>query len=311
MRSPLPVVALGSRPLGVGTLRALRRVATGADVVVAYGSTTLPACAIALLGSPVPFVYRSIGDPSRWVRGEWHRRITGLQFRRAARVVALWEDARLAVTRLYDVPPEDAVVIPNARDPEEFCPASSVVRARARAELGIKAGEQRVVTVIGSLTPEKRVALAIAVVAQMPGYVMLVVGDGPQRAELMEQAARQAPGRVTFLGVVEDIRPVLSATDVLLIASSTEGMPGAAIEALLCGVPVVSTNVGALRELPGVTIVSADPRDLARAVASSPGPSVVLDHRLAGYCWQAVVPQWSRLLGRIASTRRAPNSHRS
>ena len=59
----LDVPTLGPTARSLPTLRALRRGAHDVDVVVAYGSSTLPACALALFGTGVPFVYRNIGDP--------------------------------------------------------------------------------------------------------------------------------------------------------------------------------------------------------------------------------------------------------
>ena len=64
--SPLAVPVLGVSALAPATLRALRRQARGADLVVAHGSRTLPACALALFGGGIPFVYRNIGDPTAW-----------------------------------------------------------------------------------------------------------------------------------------------------------------------------------------------------------------------------------------------------
>ena len=52
--SLLDVPVLGSKPLGLSTLRALRSRARRFDVVIAYGSTSLPACAIALVGMQRP-----------------------------------------------------------------------------------------------------------------------------------------------------------------------------------------------------------------------------------------------------------------
>src|SRR5690349_18726130 len=57
---------LGAKRVSIEGLRALRRQAAGYDVVVAHGSTTLPACALSLAGSGVPFVYRQISDSMFW-----------------------------------------------------------------------------------------------------------------------------------------------------------------------------------------------------------------------------------------------------
>ena len=89
----LPMTVLGRRRLGLSTLRRLRQAAHGVDVVIAYGSSTLPACVIALASSSTPFVYRNISDPGYWVRNRLHRAVTGFQYRRAAMVVALWPGA--------------------------------------------------------------------------------------------------------------------------------------------------------------------------------------------------------------------------
>ena len=185
-----PVTTLGATTLGLDTLRALRREAKKSDVVVAYGSSTLPACAIALAGIRTPFVYRSIGDPRSWVAGSLHRRRTGLLFRRAARVVALWDGAGQDIVDLYGVSPARVTSIPNARDPDQFRPASQEERASARAELGLAADEQVVVT-LGALEPEKRVDLAIRTMAMLPDATLLVVGDGSQRSTL-EHVANDA-----------------------------------------------------------------------------------------------------------------------
>ena len=62
----LAIDVLGPSRRSLATFRALRARARSFDVVIAHGTTTLPACAIALSGSGVPFVYRQISDPLFW-----------------------------------------------------------------------------------------------------------------------------------------------------------------------------------------------------------------------------------------------------
>jgi glycosyltransferase involved in cell wall biosynthesis len=290
---------LGGRQLGAPTLRALRRAARPVDVVVAYGSTTLPACAAALSGTSTPFVYRSIGDPSSWVRSAWHRRLTGLQFRRANQVVALWDGAAKSIEELYGVGADRITVIPNARNGAFWTPPSPGQRRTARAAVGL-GDDAAVIAFVGTLSPEKQVDLAIAAVARSPEGVLLIVGDGPCRDASVEHAARIAPGRIRFLGSREDVRSILYAADALLITSATEGMPGVALEALMCGLPVVATSVGALGDLPGVVTAPAEPAALAAALSNRPAPLVSADARLAQFTWTSVVPRWHRLLGAVA-----------
>ena len=150
----LPMTVLGRRRLGPSTLRRLRRAAHDVDVVIAYGSSTLPACVIALAGSGTPFVYRNISDPGYWVRNRLHRAVTGFQYRRAAMVVALWPGAATAVAQLFRVRSERIVVIPNARDPQAFRPPTADERDRARQSLGL--GDRPAIAFVGSISREKR-----------------------------------------------------------------------------------------------------------------------------------------------------------
>ncbi len=246
--STLGVPLLGTKRLGLRTLRALRRRARSVDVVIAYGSTTLPACAISMLGLSTPFVYRSIGDPKAWVRGDLHRRRTGLLMRRAQRVIALWPDAAESIRDRYDVPVDRIDVIPNARSATEFNHADDVQRAASRRALGLPV-EGLVVGCVGSISSEKRVHLAVYAVAGVADALLLVVGDGPDRAAVEELAGERLGDRAIFSGQLESVVEVYAAIDVLVLASATEGMPGVMIEAAMSGVPVVATDVGAVRWL--------------------------------------------------------------
>ena len=241
------VSTLGESPLAVATLRSLRRLAADFDVIIAYGSSTLPACAIALLGTKIPFIYRSIGDPVAWARGRMHRLRTSLQLRRAAVVVALWPGAETAKKQLYRVPDQKLRSIPNARSKFEFRPPTKVERSAARRQLDLT-DDGLVVAVVGSLSPEKRVDLALDALASVPGARLLVAGDGPEHSRLRTAVRANADlsDRTQFLGAIDDVLPVLHASDLLLSTSRTEGMPGVLIEAGMCGLPVVATDVGAV-----------------------------------------------------------------
>ena len=244
----LPITTLGPTPLSPATLRALRAAAKRADIVIAYGSSTLPACAIALLGTRIPFVYRSIGDPGQWVRGRAHQERTGLLMRRARHVAAIWPAAADSIHRLYRVPSTRLSVIPNARDAEYFQPPDPAQRRAAREQFDVRQ-DGNCIALVGALADEKQLDLALRAVAPVPEAVVLVAGDGPNRAALETLAHALLPGRVRFLGTVADVRPILHAADAIVLTSRTEGLPGALIEAGLCGVPAVAVDVGGVGEI--------------------------------------------------------------
>jgi glycosyltransferase involved in cell wall biosynthesis len=261
--APLPFPVLGRRAFDPSTLRALRRASDGARVVVAHGSRTLPACALALAGSGVPFVYRSIGDPAAWSATAARRARTALLLRRARLVTVLWRGAADVLTRGRAVPADRIRVVPNGVAAAR-CPVPDASdRLVARERFGL-ATEAPVLGYVGSLTGEKQVDVVIAAVARIPGAVLLVAGSGPQRAALEVLATREAPSRVRFVGTLVDPAPVYAAADAVILASRTEGMPGVLIEAGLSGRPAVAFGVGAVAEVvtDGETGVVVPPGDV-------------------------------------------------
>lgn len=302
----LPVASLGKRPLSPRVLRGLRRRAVEHDVVVAYGSSTLPACVLALAGTRTPFVYRSIGDPAAWVRGRLHRQRTRILMCSASAVVTLWSGGSRAIQELYGVAPGRTAVIPNARSSTEFSPPDVHDRTAARLEFGLDS-DVVVCAVVGALAAEKRIDLAIEAVALLPETQLLIVGDGPRRSDLERRASEALGDRVTFTGSLADVHSVYAASDVLLVPSSTEGMPGVVIEAALSGLPVAACRVGSLGWLfengvRGVLLsVDADPRQFADAIIRAlPLASDPL--ALENVCsWSTVTDRWRRVLADVAA----------
>lgn len=243
----LNVTVLGKTALGTRTLRRLRRMARDSDVVIAYGSSTLPACAIALTGCQTPFVYRSIGDPAAWMRGGWHRLRTRMLLSRAAHVVPIWPGAAETFHDVYRVPRSLTTTIPNTRSAVDFAPPTDDQRIAARQRFGLPP-ERFVIAVIGSLSTEKRVDLVLDATARLRNVHLLIAGTGPEQ-EVLQRSAREngtTVDDVSFLGALDDVRPVLYAADCLVLTSGTEGMPGVMLEAGLVGVPVLATDVGAV-----------------------------------------------------------------
>lgn len=298
------------------SLVALRRAASWADVVLAHGSTTLTACGVALVGRGAPpFVYANIGDPLFWADDRLRRLRVRFLLARAAKVAALSEKSRRVLIDAFGVPEANLAVITNGRDAEHFVPPEPRARRAARERFGVS-GAQTVVGVIGALSPEKRVDVAIEAVGRLPCAVLLVAGGGPLRADLERVAATEAPGRVRFLGQVADVREVLAGIDVLLLSSDSEGLPGVLIEAGLSGVPAVATDVGFVEDVvltgrTGLLVAAGD------AVAAAAALRRVAEHRDAwgraarahceqGFTLGRTVQRWERLLEQALLDRAAP-----
>jgi glycosyltransferase involved in cell wall biosynthesis len=245
----LDVPVLGNTRLSAAGLRALRVAARECDVVVGHGSTTLPACALALFGSGVPFVYRQISDSSFWASTPARRARVRVGLSRAARVVALWDGAAAVLTESFGVRADRITVVPNGVPPDRFVPVDDAGRGVARERFGVDAAA-RVIAYLGALVPEKGVDLAIEAVGQVPDALLLVVGAGPERDALEQLAMVRAPRRVVFAGSVDDARDAYAAADVVVLPSrGGDSMPAVLIEAGLMGVPCVSTPVAGIPEI--------------------------------------------------------------
>lgn len=124
-------------------------------------------------------------------------------------------------------------------------------RAEARDELGIS-NETKVVVFVGRLTgikrPDRLLDAAAAVARSVPDVVFLVAGGGDlEDATRISAEAQRAP--VRLLGWRTDIERLYGAADAVVLTSDNEGMPVSLIEAAMCGVPAVTTDVGSAGEV--------------------------------------------------------------
>lgn len=139
--------------------------------------------------------------------------------------------------------------------------------AEVRERLGIPRHEF-VFTCVAGFRREKGHDILIEAFSQMPlNTHLLLAGDGVQRLQI-ERAVRTASlqQRVHLLGTVADVRPVIAASDVTVLAStSVETFSIAMLESMAMQVPVIATDIGGLREaiIPGETGLLAIPGDVA------------------------------------------------
>jgi glycosyltransferase involved in cell wall biosynthesis len=158
----------------------------------------------------------------------------------------------LTVSR-YHVRPERVRVARNGVALQALRNAGAGERSRVRAELGIEAGRP-VMAMIGRLHPVKghreMLGMLPAIVRSCPRALLLVIGDGPERAACEELArSLDLSGHVRFVGRRTDVPRLLSATDLVLMPSRSEGLGLAAIEALAAACPVIAFAVGGLAEV--------------------------------------------------------------
>jgi UDP-glucose:(heptosyl)LPS alpha-1,3-glucosyltransferase len=147
----------------------------------------------------------------------------------------------------FAVPDERLFVIYNAVDCEIFSPQLKEHRAPVRAKLGVP-DDATVFLLVGSGYVRKGVAQAIAALARLPGDTYLfVVGRDKARGRYKRLAEELGvASRVALPGPQEDPRPFYGAADAFVLPTLYDPCPNAALEAMACGLPVVtSTKCGA------------------------------------------------------------------
>lgn len=184
-------------------------------------------------------------------------------------------------------------------------------RQEAKQALGI-AGP--LVASVGALIPLKGHDLLIDAVATLPGVQLAIAGQGPEAPRLAAKIAAMGLGdRVRLLGAIppERIAGLLAAADVMALASASEGLANAWLEALASGTPIVIPDVGGARQVVTVPaaghIVARNSDAFAAAIAAlladPPAPADV--RRVAApFTWAANSERLHHFLAQLVARHR-------
>lgn len=127
------------------------------------------------------------------------------------------------------------------------------LRNQLGRELGFDLPENApLLACVGALIERKGQAIAIAALKAVPGARLVLVGKGEDEARLRALAVNEGvETRVHFAGSIDhDLMPlILSAADLMVLPTVSEGLANVWVEALACGTPVVTCDVGGAREL--------------------------------------------------------------
>ncbi|QPK63302.1 glycosyltransferase [Methylomonas sp. LL1] len=202
---------------------------------------------------PVTITLRGTEVPLSKIPGRRERLLKALQ--RAARIFSVSESLKRHVVEL-GADSEKIAVIGNGVDTTKFF---AIDKSEARRRLQL-AEDAQVLISVGGLVDRKGFHRVIEILPGLlekhPKLVYLIVGgaspEGNNRAKL-EQLVESLGLRqqVRFLGAMasEDLHVPLSAADVFVLATANEGWANVFLEAMACGLPVVTTDVGGNREV--------------------------------------------------------------
>lgn len=165
------------------------------------------------------------------------------------------------------VPGGKVTHIINGVDAVKFRPLGE--RSASREELGLPV-DKCLIGIVGRLDPVKDHATLLKAFSRLDQTAhLVVVGDGPVRAELVGLAdGLGVKDRVLFLGNRNDVPAILPALDVFVLPSIAEGISNTILEAMACGLPVVASRVGGNPELvddaaTGFLFPAGDEKELA------------------------------------------------
>lgn len=223
------------------------------DVILCNGSRTLKYAALVKRFNPelkAKWVYRVIDSAQYWNRNPmvvWTYKKFIISAMDAAVGVSNKSLQEMKAHYQFKKP---TIAIPRAIDIPHF--SNFVPDPNLRKSWGI--GEQAfVVLFLGNFTRQKRPDRFVEVIRTVrekyPQVHGLMVGDGPLKSEtvgLIKQAGLDV--NFTLSGYQQDVRPFISMSDLLMLTSDTEGMPGVVLEAASMSKTTIASDVGGVRE---------------------------------------------------------------
>jgi len=222
----------------------------------------------------VPLVISALGTIERKVayEGSYTSRqiIEAMTF--ADKILSVSEDLKLHIVNL-GINEDKVHVVPNGVDTVKFKPAG---KAHARNLLNLPQ-DKNIVLFVGALRKIKGVDYLIEAAkdfVNMNTDLFMVGRDDGLRKSLEKRAQElKIADCIRFTGPVnhEDVPLWISASDILVLPSLSEGRPNVVLEALACEVPVVATNVGGIPELmvdgeTGYLVPAKNPVELSRKI---------------------------------------------
>lgn len=201
--------------------------------------------------------------------------------------VAISDENQGLLMKYYRLQAESVPVVKNPVRIAKFRTAERAVHAPIRF------------VTLGRLSPQKNHRLMLhafrAALDRGISATLLIAGDGELKEELLSELRElELVDAVSLVGYIENVAPLLASSDVFVLSSNYEGLPISALEAMASGLPIISTDVGGMRDLisgNGILVPKEDCHALSGAMVR-----LAQDHELRlamGQCSERLVQPYS------------------
>jgi glycosyltransferase involved in cell wall biosynthesis len=227
---------------------------------------------IAALLAGVPYIYATEHNTNAWKKPVdifWDKFLAHF----SDKIISVSEYVRYFTINQERLNPEKVLTLWHGIWLRDFDEVNS--RLETRDRLGFHS-KQPIIGSIGRLVPQKGYNFFIealpAILNKFPDAQFMIVGDGPLKDELTDQAKYLGlQSNLTFTGFRKDIPHLLKAMDIFTLMSLWEGFGIVLIEAMACSLPVVATNVGPIPEVvihneTGLLIEPEKPKEISKAL---------------------------------------------
>jgi glycosyltransferase involved in cell wall biosynthesis len=229
------------RRLDINVIKKIRRIASNKVIVHTHDYKSLILASISLSFTNTKIVHHIHGALGNTVSEKLYSYLERIFMRNADRIITVSNVQKDKIIKYYGL--KDKVIQINNGTP---------ISERIESDYFEK--NKLTIIMAARFTHEKNHKKAIDVVNKlrlinMPVQLILL-GDGPEIENIKKYAIQlEVDSNISFIGFTADVNKWLIKSDLLLITSYTEGLPMSMLEAMSCGIPVMSTSVG---EIPNI-----------------------------------------------------------
>ncbi len=224
----------------------------GVDVIQANGAETIKyAVAASLLGAPKPIVYRNISQVGFWLKGATVRKMfSRFLLSKAKQIISVGDASKKDMISTFPAFENKTIVI------NRGVPVKPLNKTEASSNLRARYGlspDTKVLLWAGAFSKEKNIGMLLEIMKQPTlanaPVVLIMAGRGVLFEEIKDIVEEEFNGKIILAGYQKNLETFYAGSDLFLLTSLIEGVPGVILEAAVQHTPTVSVNVGGVDEV--------------------------------------------------------------